>query len=1058
MQETRRAGRTEFAAAGFRVFCCGTETGGVHGVGIAVKESLCKTSTFTTEFIDERLMAMRFLLAGHRGAVNFVAAYAPTEPSTVDSKRVFWGKLDSLVRRIPSKEYVCILMDANARTGDRLDGGDGRVIGMYGRDELNDNGMLLLTFATENRLALTNTFFETRKSGIWHTYNGVSGTDCKRLDYILTRQAHHGRVSNVVVIPQPVRPVKADSDHNMVVATVNLGGRLAHNRAVRTKPKQKQFNRQELQFEAARCAVTNRFLLNLDTQLDERTTTAAELATDFTNALLGAARTTLGEEPRRRRTQEWCETPETRAALEQTLSKRREARRAMRGNWNSATWRVLKAACKGVATAVETGIHAHLDGYVTELEAIYKDRDMRGLYQHLKRSVGLSGRQAGGQQFVADENGVLLRDRDDILQRWARFFSTLLNTKSPTLKPGIIERVPQRPTTPDTQRLGDVPEIEEVARATKGLKNWKAPGHDSVPAELLKIDDDEPFVLRHLHTILVQVWNGGDIPREWKDATIKVLYKKGDRSNCNNYRGISLLSHVGKVPIKIITNRLSAFCEANNILPEEQCGFRPGRSTVDMLFVVRRLQELGRRKKIPLYMCFVDLKKAYDSVDREMLWKVLARAGIPAKLIEVIRQLHDGMRARVRMDDGELSDWFFVTQGVRQGCELSPLLFSIFFAEVLEVVVIRFSEDDIVLRSLVWLEEGKTEAGGEEETLLDRVRREVWGMLYADDAGVVSRSAEGLARMMTIIVEVFGEFGLTVSEKKTETLLMRAKDKPTTTSQPPPPPPLTIEAAGQKYAQTTEFRYLGGLVTEHGDLTREINYRSRGAWACLRRYGRELFDRPKAPFRLKIRLLQAEAMEALLYGCMTWSPLSGHYQTLRSTHHRLLLRVIGYKRKKDTYRQLSYSQTLKRVECQSVEATIRQRRLLFAGALARQPDGRLPKRLMLGELAGGEKPRRGGQEQNWPKCVLDDLKAFGADHGSTKTDPCCLGIPVPKDTAPKLKWTEAAKVEGGVPWHAAVLQGPERFMTSWHEKEEEASRQRALKRNHKPTTNGAGGG
>ncbi|CAB1097367.1 unnamed protein product [Ectocarpus sp. CCAP 1310/34] len=370
-----------------------------------------------------------------------------------------------------------------------------------------------------------------------------------------------------------------------------------------------------------------------------------------------------------------------------------------------------------------------------------------------------------------------------------------------------------------------------------------------------------------------------------------------------------------------------------------------------MLFVVRRLQELGRRKKIPLYMCFVDLNKAYDSVDREMLWKVLARGGIPAKLIEVIRQFHDGMRARVRMDDGELSDWFFVTQGVRQGCVLSPLLFNIFFAEVLEVVVIRFSEDDVVLRSLVCLEEGKTEAGGGEETPLDRVQRAVWGMLYADDAGVVSRSAEGLARMMTIIVEVFGEFGLTVSEKKTETLLMRKGQADT--SQPAPPPPLTIEAAGQKYAQKTEFRYLGGLVNEHGDLTRENNYRSRGAWACLRRYGRELFDRPQAPFRLKIRLLQAEAMDALLYGCMTWSPLSGHYQTLRSIHHRLLLRVIGYKRKKDTYRQLSYAQTLKRVECQSVEATIRQRRLLFAGALARQPDGRLPKRLMFGELAGG---------------------------------------------------------------------------------------------------------
>ena len=99
---------------------------------------------------------------------------------------------------------------------------------------------------------------------------------------------------------------------------------------------------------------------------------------------------------------------------------------------------------------------------------------MRGLYQHLKRSVGLSGRQAGGQQFVADKNGVLLRNRDDILQRWARFFSTLLNTKSPTLNPDIIERVTQRPATRDTQRLGQVPELEEVERATKGLKNWKA--------------------------------------------------------------------------------------------------------------------------------------------------------------------------------------------------------------------------------------------------------------------------------------------------------------------------------------------------------------------------------------------------------------------------------------------------------------------------------------------------------------------------------------------------------------------------------------------------------
>ena len=174
-----------------------------------------------------------------------------------------------------------------------------------------------------------------------------------------------------------------------------------------------------------------------------------------------------------------------------------------------------------------------------------------------------------------------------------------------------------------------------------------------------------------------------------------------------------------------------------------------GASTIDMLFVVRRLQELGRQRKMPLYMCFVD-QKAYDSVDRELLWKVPARAGAPPVMIDVTHQFHEVMRARVRMDDGELSEWFEVTQGLRQGCVLSPLLFNIFFAAVIEVVLKRFSEDDTILENLVFLDERS--GGGPDETLLDRVRREVWGMLYADDAEIVSRSPAGLARMMTVIV------------------------------------------------------------------------------------------------------------------------------------------------------------------------------------------------------------------------------------------------------------------------------------------------------------------
>ena len=131
-----------------------------------------------------------------------------------------------------------------------------------------------------------------------------------------------------------------------------------------------------------------------------------------------------------------------------------------------------------------------------------------------------------------------------------------------------------------------------------------------------------------------------------------MLHKKSDRSDCNDFRGIPLVSHAGKVLLEIVANRLSDFCEAQRIIPEEQCGFRPARSTIDMLFTVRRLQELDRQRKIPLYLCFVEIQKAYDSVDRELLWKVLTRAGVPSVMIDAIHQFHDGMRARVRMDDG----------------------------------------------------------------------------------------------------------------------------------------------------------------------------------------------------------------------------------------------------------------------------------------------------------------------------------------------------------------------------------------------------------------------
>ena len=148
------------------------------------------------------------------------------------------------------------------------------------------------------------------------------------------------------------------------------------------------------------------------------------------------------------------------------------------------------------------------------------------------------------------------------------------------------------------------------------MTNAKAVGPDELPVELLKLGiNNDPTVLRVFHGVIKRVWHQREVPQRWRDAVIKVLHKKKDRTECGNYRGISLVAHAGKVLLKIVATRLSAYCEARNLLPEEQCGFRPHRSTTDMMFAVRRLQELGRKARTPLFLCFIDLQKAYDSVD-----------------------------------------------------------------------------------------------------------------------------------------------------------------------------------------------------------------------------------------------------------------------------------------------------------------------------------------------------------------------------------------------------------------------------------------------------------
>jgi hypothetical protein len=218
----------------------------------------------------------------------------------------------------------------------------------------------------------------------------------------------------------------------------------------------------------------------------------------------------------------------------------------------------------------------------------------------------------------------------------------------------------------------DVPTLQEVTDCVKALRNHAAPGEDGIDARMLKAGH---VMLQWLHRVIAAVWRCGKAPVEWKRALVVPLYKnKGSKDEPGSYRGISLLSIPGKVYASILLHRVAAQVEEQ--LHEAQCGFRPGRGTVDAMFVLRSLSAACGEHNTCLAKAYIDLTKAYDSINRWALWKVLRVYQVHAKIIALLEDLHTGTFAALRLD-GKVGPAFEVAAGVRQGCVAAPMLFNI---------------------------------------------------------------------------------------------------------------------------------------------------------------------------------------------------------------------------------------------------------------------------------------------------------------------------------------------------------------------------------------------
>ncbi|KAI8494032.1 hypothetical protein Bbelb_283790 [Branchiostoma belcheri] len=507
------------------------------------------------------------------------------------------------------------------------------------------------------------------------------------------------------------------------------------------------------------------------------------------------------------------------------------------------------------------------------------------------------------------------------------------------------------------KELDTEPTAAELEKAIDALTCGKAPGNDAIPPEVIK--QGKPALLPHLQELLSLCWKEGSVPQDMRDAKIVTLFKnKGDRSVCDNYRGISLLNIVGKLFARVVLSRLQVI--ADRVYPETQCGFRAGRSTIDMVFSVRQLQEKCREQNQPLYLAFVDLTKAFDLVSRSGLFKLLERIGCPPKLLSIIKSFHDNMRSTVSFD-GNMSEPFPILSGVKQGCVLAPTLFGIFFSLLLSYAF-RSSNDGVYIHTR---HDGKLFNLARLRAKTKTIRVLLRELLFADDAALASHSEQGLQRLPDCFSSACHEFSLTISIKKTVVMVQNA----------PCPPLITVNDSS--LAVVDRFTYLGSTATHNLSLDIGINTRIGRAASVMSKLKHRVWENKNLSIQTKLRVYEACVLGTLLYGSETWSTYAVQEAKLNAFHMRCLRRILGI----TWMDRVTNSEVLRRSRSRTMYAILSERRLRWLGHVRRMDQGRIPKDLLYGQFERGTR-KKGRSHLRYKDVCKRDLRAAHIDSES----------------------------------------------------------------------------
>jgi len=321
----------------------------------------------------------------------------------------------------------------------------------------------------------------------------------------------------------------------------------------------------------------------------------------------------------------------------------------------------------------------------------------------------------------------------------------------------------------------------EILKAIKELKTNSSGGPDLLLNEFFI--HGKGTLLPYLKCLFNTCLNNGYFPSSWSDGYIVPIPKPGDPNDPSNYRGITLLSALGKLFTRILNSRLDSWAENYSVYIEAQAGFRRGMSTVDNVFILQSLVNHCFNENKKLFCAFVDFKKAFDFVVRDILWFKLIKYGVRGNILSVIKSMYNNISSKVKCQN-TLSESFTCNLGVRQGECLSPFLFSLFLNDIEETFLAKGVEGIEI---------------GDLKLLL---------LLYADDIILFAKDAQELQNSLDVLEDYCKRWRLTVNTTKTKIMIFQKGGRL--------PSNLHFTYDGNDLEIVKLFKYLGVMFSSGG--------------------------------------------------------------------------------------------------------------------------------------------------------------------------------------------------------------------------------------------------